>query len=97
MLKTDNNVLKALALVTQIGISMIVPIFLCAWCGRWLDHQFHQKVYFYILLVLGIIAAFRNIYVMTKQFYAEDKKKEDEELKYFASLRETRQDNKNIK
>ena len=61
--------IKALLMISQIGISMIVPIFLAAFIGNWLDAKFGTGFFFLIFLLLGILAAFRNIYKLTKTFY----------------------------
>lgn len=91
-MKKNKNVVKALAMITQVGISMMTPILLCIFIGYQLDKHFHTKYWFIIFMVLGILAAFRNVYYMTKQFYAKDKAREDAELKYMEDLkREARQ------
>ena len=55
--------IKALLMISQIGISMIVPIFLAAFIGNWLDAKFGTGFFFLIFLLLGILAAFRNIFM----------------------------------
>lgn len=85
--KKDKSITKALALITQIGISMLVPILLCLVLGHFIDKWLHVGFVTPILIVLGICAAFRNIYCLTRSFYAEDLKREQEELKYFDDLR----------
>ena len=35
----NSKVIKALMLVTQLGISMMVPIFLCVLAGGWIDKK----------------------------------------------------------
>lgn len=61
---------KALALLTQIGISMIVPTFLCLVLGSFLDKIFHTgNVFMVVFIILGICAGFRSVYMLTKGFY----------------------------
>ena len=63
---------KALALVTQIGVSMIVPIFLCLILGSFLDKIFHTgNILMIVFIVLGVCAGFRSVYIMTKGFYKD--------------------------
>lgn len=63
---------KALALITQLGITMAVPIFLCLILGSFLDKVFHTgNILMIIFIILGICAGFRSIYVMTKGFYKD--------------------------
>lgn len=77
-------------MITQIGISMIVPIFLGAFIGYQLDRLFGTGFLFLVFLLLGILAAFRNIYKLTKPFYAEDLKREEKEQAYWDSLKKER-------
>lgn len=86
-MKSNRSLIKALAMITQIGLSMLTPIFLCVFGGRWLDETFQTKYWLIILLILGVLAAFRNVFYLTKSFYAKDKEREDAELQYFESLK----------
>lgn len=64
------DIAKALALLTQIGISMFVPIFMCVIIGAFLDKITNLSPLFLIIFViLGIGAAFRTIYIMVKNFF----------------------------
>ncbi|MDE7325235.1 MAG: AtpZ/AtpI family protein [Lachnospiraceae bacterium] len=89
-MKKDRPVIKALLMVSQIGISMIVPIFLAAFLGYRLDGWLGTGFFFLVFLLFGILAAFRNIYKLTKPFYADDLKREQQEQAYWDSLRKER-------
>lgn len=89
--KKKRSVGRALLMITQIGISMIVPIFLGAFIGSWLDRRLGTVFFFLVFLAVGIFAAFRNIYYLTKPFYAEDLEREKKEQEYWDSLKNTRQ------
>ena len=78
-------------MISQIGISMLVPIFLCVFVGRKLDEWLGTNYITVLGIVLGIMAAFRNIYIMTKTFYAKDKAREDAELSHLAEMRKERE------
>ncbi len=55
---------KALALITQIGVSMVVPIFLCLILGSFLDKIFHTgNILMIVFIILGVCAGFRSVYV----------------------------------
>lgn len=86
-MKKDKNVAKGIAMISQIGITMMTPILLCIFIGYQLDKHFETKIWFIIFMVLGIITAFRNVHYITKQFYAKDKAREDAELKYIEELK----------
>ncbi len=87
-MKKSNDVVKGIIMITQIGLTMLVPIFLCVFIGYQMDHHFHTGFWLIIFLVLGVMAAFRNVYVLTKQFYAKDKSREDAEIRYFEDLKQ---------
>ena len=79
--KYNRNVYQALTMITQFGINMLVPIFLCAFLGIFLDKKLHTNFIVIILFFLGAIAGFRNIYIMSKSIYdkgKDDKKNDDE-------------------
>ena len=92
-MKKDRPVIKGLLMISQIGISMIVPIFLGAFLGYQLDRWLGKGFFFLIFLLFGILAAFRNIYKLTKPFYAADLAREKQELAYWEELKKERQKN----
>ena len=85
MKEDSRKVLKSMMMVTQLGIVMMVPIFLCGALGVWLNRLTGIDIIFPILLVLGIGSGFRSVYMVTKSFYASDKKKENEKNIIFIS------------
>ena len=93
-MKKKNAWVRGLLMVTQIGITMLVPIFLCLFLGVFLNDAFDTVYAVPVLLVLGIAASFRNTYYLTKGFYAKQKRKEDEELAYIEGLKRRGQENK---
>ncbi len=89
-----NKLVQSFMMVSQIGISMLVPIFLCLFLGIKLNDWFSSVYFVPIFLFLGIGAAFRNVYYLTKSFYAKDKKREDEELAYIENLKKAGERNR---
>ncbi len=70
-MKYHRNVYRCLALITQFGISMLVPIFLCSFLGIYLDRKFGTQFCMIVLFFMGAAAGFRNIYRMAKSVYEE--------------------------
>lgn len=67
MAKSDMNGLQALALWTQLGLSLAGPIVLGAVAGRWLDGKLHTDMIFsIILLVIGIVVGITGAYGMVR-------------------------------
>lgn len=87
----QNKVFRCLAMVTQIGISMMTPIAISGFIGYEIDIHLHTQYAFLVMLLLGIGAAFRSVYILTKPFYAKDMEKEHEKLKYIEDLKNGKQ------
>ncbi len=77
--KYKSSVYQTLALVTQFGISMLVPIFLCSFLGKFLDDSMNTSYWFVILFFIGALAGFRNIYIMAKKTYETKENDQDYE------------------
>lgn len=86
MKKNNGDVVKALTMVTQIGISMLVSVLGSGFIGLKLDQWLSTDCFFVIFLIMGILAAFRSLYFLTKQFYARNLEKEQKEQEYFNQL-----------
>ena len=74
--KYGRSVYQAMTVITQFGINMLVPIFLCAYAGWYLDKRFHTAFWFVLLFFVGALAGFRNIFILAKKIY-EHKDGED--------------------
>lgn len=72
-MKYNKSVYKSLALISQLGISVMVPIALCVAAGLFIDHYFHTSTVI-PLLILGILAGGRNMYVIAMAFVRQDEK-----------------------
>ena len=78
--KKDHNVFKALALISQLGIGMLVPVFIGLFLGHWLDRFFGTEWLTVIFLIFGVLAAYRNLYYYTRPLIKGEKEKENEAL-----------------
>lgn len=65
-MKQKKNIYTTFALISQLGISMIVPIFLCTYIGIKLDEKFGWSTTI-PLIILGVLAGARNVYVLAVQ------------------------------
>ena len=90
----NKGIVKGLMMVSQISISMLVPIFLCLFLGNFLNEKCNTVYFVPVFLFLGIAASVRNVYILTRSFYAKDKKKEDEELAYIENLKKAGERNR---
>jgi ATP synthase protein I len=58
---------------SAIGFSLVLAIAIGGGLGYWLATVTGHNYWFFIGLILGIIAGFRNLYVMGKQYQDKDK------------------------
>ena len=93
-MRKKNKIAESLMMISQISISMMVPIFLCLFFGIKLNEWLETKFFVPVFLFLGMGAAIRNVYYITKSFYAKDKKREDDELAYIENLKKAGERNK---
>lgn len=75
--KDRQKVMKTLTFLTQFGINMLVPIFLCFFAGMWLDKKFGTKYLIIIGFMIGAIAGFRNVYVLVRRSIKNDDDERD--------------------
>ncbi len=53
---------------SAIGMALVLSILIGFGIGYWLSKVFDNSIFIIIGLVLGIIAGFRNVYLMGKRF-----------------------------
>lgn len=59
------EVARALGLITQIGISMVICILGCILIGNFIDKKFDTSpIFLVIFIILGVGAAFRSLYMI---------------------------------
>ena len=70
------SVLENLALISQIGISMIVPIIIGLYLGKWLDDRLGTgPIFLFIFIIVGIASAFMNVFKLTEREIRQKKRK----------------------
>lgn len=72
----DKSVYRSLALITQFGINMLVPICLMTALGIFLDSRLGTSYWVVILFLAGAIAGGQNIYRMAKKIYEKPSKRD---------------------
>ena len=70
-MKYHKNVYKALSLITQFSINMLVPIFGCSFLGLFLDRKLGTGFCMIILFFVGALAGFRNVYRMAATIFKD--------------------------
>jgi predicted F0F1-ATPase subunit len=72
------SVYTTLAMISQVGISMVVPILLCTYAGVWLEEKFDFP-WTVIMIVVGVLAGVRNVIAMVKRMKQITEEDTDEE------------------
>ena len=65
----EKEVYRALAMITQFSLNMIVPICVMSALGIWLDRKFGTSYLTIVLFAAGAVAGGQNIYRMAKRIY----------------------------
>lgn len=68
-MKYNRNVYQALTMITQFGINMLVPIFLCSFAGMFLDRKLGTSFWMVLLFFVGTLAGFTNVFRFAKRIY----------------------------
>lgn len=65
--KFNRRALENLALISQIGISMMTPILLCVLLGNFIDKKLNisQPIFLIIFTILGVAASFASLFKLT--------------------------------
>ncbi len=88
MARHQKSVFRSLTMVTQLGLSVMTPVFLCVFAGYYLDSHYGTSLTL-PLLILGVLAGGRCGYGMARQTFlvnekeeaAEDREKKAQETK----------------
>jgi F0F1-type ATP synthase assembly protein I len=76
--KYKKSVYQSLAVITQFGINMLVPIFMCSFAGLFLDRKLGTAFWFVLLFFVGALAGFRNIFILARKIYEGEEKDDDQ-------------------
>ncbi len=86
-----SDVVRSLAMITQFGINMIVPILMCGGLGLLLDRHFSTSWISIAGFFIGALAGFRNIFVFSKKIYegkSETRRQRNRRLRRSEAARE---------
>lgn len=68
-MKYHKTVYQSFSLITQFGITMVVPIFLCSFLGWYLDEKLQTSWLFVALFFIGALAGFRNVFILSRKIF----------------------------
>lgn len=84
--KSKREVTSTFLLILQIGINMLVPIFMCTLVGVYIGRQIDRSYPAIVGFIIGSIAGFNGVYKLVKKYLVV--KKHPGELKREAEERE---------
>ena len=73
---SNKSNIRYLAYISQFAINMLVPIFLCSAAGYFIDRRLGTSWVFIVMFFVGAVAGARNIYILAKREYTNDRGKE---------------------
>lgn len=88
---------KSFTLILQIGLTMMVSIFLCVWAGVWLNNKFDTIWFVPLLLVLGIGGGIKSAWKLVKNYAKKDESEDAKTRDYIESLKAEGRKNKELR
>lgn len=80
-MRYKKSVYQSLVLITQFGINMLVPIFLCSLAGVYIGKRFDMDWIVIPLFFIGALAGFQNIHKMAKKIYQRKEERKQNHVK----------------
>lgn len=68
-MKYNRNVYHALTMISQFGINMLVPIFLCSFAGMAIDKKCGTSYWMVFFFFVGALAGFTNVFRFARRIY----------------------------
>lgn len=82
------SVFRSLAMVTQLGLCLLTPIFICVFIGYQIDGRFGTKIMI-PMLILGVLGGARNAWRLI-QSILDKERQEDEAIRQARMSQSTR-------
>ncbi len=76
-MKKKSNFLRNFALISQLSINIMVPVFLCLLFGMWLDSLFQTSFLAVLFLILGVLGGGKSAYSIAMNSLRMEKKEEE--------------------
>ena len=80
-MKYKKNVYQSIAMITQFGSNMIVPILMCTLLGVYIGKKFDMMIIVIPLFIIGALAGFRNVYIMAKKIFEQESDRDTKHVK----------------
>lgn len=80
-MKDKKSVYQSLFLITQFGINMLVPIFLCSFAGVYIGKRFSIDWIVIPLFFIGALAGAQNNYTLAKKMFGKKEERKRDRVK----------------
>lgn len=80
-MKYKKSVYRSLVLITQFGINMLVPVFLCSMAGVYIGKKISADWIVIPLFFIGAAAGAKNIYTMSKKIMNDTQERDERRVK----------------
>jgi ATP synthase protein I len=77
-MRLRKSVFRSLAMISQVGISIMTPIFLCAYIGYRIDLMMGTRWIILPMLILGVLSGGRCAWQLVKRVMEEERREADE-------------------
>lgn len=94
--KERQSTMRMLTLITQFGINMLVPIFLCFFAGYYLDQKLGTSYLIVVFFFIGALAGFRNVYIFARRMMKDDRE-DAKDINDIKNIRDNKKDIEDIK
>ena len=78
-MKDKHGIGQAIVMITQLGINMLVPVFMCLFIGIWLDKQLGTGWLTLVFLILGIMGGIRGVYSLIHNILEQEDMEDKDE------------------
>ncbi len=79
-MRYKKSVFRSLAMVTQLGLCVVTPVFLCIFIGYQIDSFMGTRWWILLMLILGVLAGGRCAWLLAARIL-EAERREDEMIR----------------
>lgn len=79
--KYDRTVFQSLSMISQFGITMLVPVCICSFLGYCIDQKFGTSFWMIVFFFVGALGGFRGVYSLARGIYKNDRNRKDDTKK----------------
>ncbi|MCL2700037.1 MAG: AtpZ/AtpI family protein [Defluviitaleaceae bacterium] len=64
-----NDIMNAFSMLSQIGLVIVITLFLCFFAGRWIDKALGTSpIFLFVFIVYGVLSGYWSIYKLVMRY-----------------------------